>query len=105
MLGFADGTISSSGSEISAAVTPGARFHLGVRAEVGDLRILLLAGLGFSGVDGADPPWAASLADWFFNFQYFWLCQVRLEFLGIGREAKQSVKVTQGVEEERLMMR
>ena len=70
-LGFADGAISSSGSEISAVVTSGARFHLGLRAEAGDLTILLLSGLGFSGVDGADVPWVASLADWFFNFQYF----------------------------------
>ena len=71
MLGFADGAISSSGSEISAVVTSGARFHLGLRAEAGDLRILLLSGLGFSRADGADVPWVASLVDWFFNFQYF----------------------------------
>ena len=71
MLGFSDDTNSSSGSEISAVVTSGARFHLGPREEAGDLMILLLPGLGFSGVDGTNAPWAASLADWFFNFQYF----------------------------------
>jgi hypothetical protein len=30
-----------------------------------------VSGLGFSRADGADVPWAASLVDWFFNFQYF----------------------------------
>lgn len=67
ILGFGLGTGPSSGSEISAVVTSGIFFHLRARADAGDLVILLLPGLGFSGVDGADVLWPTSFADSFLS--------------------------------------
>lgn len=61
------GVRSSSRLKISAVRISEVAFDLRARADAGDLVILLLPGLGLSGVEGADVPPPASLADSFFS--------------------------------------